>query len=66
MPSAIDFVSLFIVALAVATIGWGMTVLASRIEHDRHERHASQFGEHEIVLPPLPSWARLVSSWLTL
>ena len=66
MPFLIDFASLFIVALAVAFIGWGMMVLASRIEHERQERHADKFGEHEPVLPPLPSWARLVSSWLTL
>jgi hypothetical protein len=61
-----DFASLFIAALAVAFIGWAMMVLASRIEHERQERHAGKFGEHETALPPLPSWARLVSSWLTL
>jgi len=56
---------LFLVGLAAALIGWGIMVLASRIEHERRERHASKFGD-ESALPPLPSWARLVSSWLTL
>ena len=55
-------VPLFIVGVASAAIGWAMMVLASRIEHDRQERHTESFGEHEP--PPLPSWARLVSSWL--
>ena len=43
MPSLIDFASLFIVALAVAFIGWGMMVLAARIEHERQERHVSLY-----------------------
>ena len=63
MPSVMDFVSVFIVALAIAFIGWAMMALASRIEHDRQERHTERYGE-ELVRPPLPSWARLVSSWL--
>jgi hypothetical protein len=57
-------VPLFFVGLAGALIGWAMMVLASRIERDRQERHADKFGEHEPAPPPLPSWARLVSSWL--
>ena len=57
-------VPLFIVGVASALIGWAMMVLASRIEHDRQERHTESFGEHEPTPPPLPSWARLVSSWL--
>ena len=64
MPSVMDFASLFIVALALAFIGWAMMVLASRIEHDRQECHIERFGEHEPAPPALPSWARLVSSWL--
>ena len=64
MPSVMDFASLFIVALALAFIGWAMMVLASRIEHDRQECHTERFGEHEPAPPALPSWARLVSSWL--
>jgi hypothetical protein len=55
---------LFIVGFAGALIGWAMMVLAARIEHDRQERHAGKFGRHELTLPPMPSWARLVSSWL--
>ena len=55
---------LFIVGFAGALIGWAMMVLASRIEHDRQERHAGKFGEYEPALPSMPSWARLVSSWL--
>jgi hypothetical protein len=58
---------LFIVGLASALLGWAMMVLSSRIEHDRQERHASQFGEHEpAAAAPLPSWVRLASSWLML
>jgi len=57
-------VPLFIVGPAGPLIGWAMMVLASRIEHDRQERHTGRFGEHEHTPPPLPSWARLVSSWL--
>jgi hypothetical protein len=41
-----------------------MMVLASQIEHERQERHADKFGEHNPAPPPLPSWARLASSWL--
>ena len=55
---------LFIVGLAGALIGWAMMVLASQIEHERQERHADKFGEHNPAPPPLPSWARLASSWL--
>jgi hypothetical protein len=55
--------SLFLVGLAAALIGWGIMALASRIEHERRERHASKFGD-EPARPPLPSWARLMSSWL--
>jgi hypothetical protein len=55
---------LFIVGFAGALIGWAMMVLAARIEHDRQERHAGKFGKDEPTLPPMPSWARLVSSWL--
>jgi hypothetical protein len=44
MPRAIDFASLFIIALAVAYVGWVAVALASRVE--RQERHAGRFGEH--------------------
>ena len=64
MFSVMDFASLFISALAVAFIGWAMMVLASRIEHERQERHADKFGEHNPAPPPLPSWVRLAGSWL--
>jgi hypothetical protein len=44
MPRAIDFASLFIIALAVAYVGWVPVALASRVE--RQERRAGRFGEH--------------------
>jgi hypothetical protein len=40
-------VPFFIVAFGCALIGWAMMVFASRIEHERQERHADKFGEHE-------------------
>jgi hypothetical protein len=53
MPPVIDFASLFIVAFTCAVIGWAMMVVASRIEHERQERHADKFGKHEPSPPPL-------------
>jgi hypothetical protein len=43
MPRAID-TSLFIIAPAVANVGWVAEVLASRVE--RQERRAGRLGEH--------------------
>ena len=58
-------VPLFIAGLVGGPLGWAVMDLASRIEHDRQERHAGKFGEHEPALPPLLSSARLASSRLT-
>ena len=63
MGQITSILCLFLVGPAAALFGWGIMVLASRIEHERRERHASKYGDAP-ALRPLPSWARLASSWL--
>lgn len=53
--------ALFVVGLAGALLGWGLIVIASRMERERQERHGARFGEPQ---RPLPQWAQIVRSWL--
>lgn len=41
-----DIVSLVVVGVSFALIGWGMVVFSSQIERGRQERHNERFGEH--------------------
>jgi hypothetical protein len=39
-----EFLLLFLVGLSSALVGWGIVVIASRIERERQERHAKRYG----------------------
>jgi hypothetical protein len=58
------YVPLFVLGFAVALFGWGVLVIASRIEHDRRRRHADKFGDERSVYGPLPAWAQYLRPWL--
>jgi hypothetical protein len=36
-----EFFLFFLVSLSAAGLGWGMVVVASRMEHERQERYAA-------------------------
>jgi len=51
-----EFFLFFLVSLSAACLGWGMVVVASRIEHERQERYAERYGKKgPAVSPPKPS-----------
>jgi hypothetical protein len=41
-----DIVSLFVVGISVALVGFGMVYLSAKFESEREERRAKRFGEH--------------------
>src|SRR5262249_12367016 len=59
-----EFFLFFLVSLSAACLGWGMVVVASRIEHERQERYAERYGKRGRPVPvrqpaefnPSPSW----------
>ena len=51
-----EFFLFFLVSLGVAGVGWGIVVIASRIEHERQERYAERYGKKGLPVPfPKPS-----------
>ena len=51
-----EFFLFFLVSLTTAFLGWGMVVVASRIEHERQERYAERYGKKGLPVPmPKPS-----------
>ena len=62
-----EFVLFFVVSLSAAGLGWGMVVLASRIEHERQERYAERYGKKKgLPVPmPKPSDVKAPSPWPT-
>jgi len=55
----------FLVSLSAAGAGWGMVVVASRIENERQERYAERYGGKKgpTVPPPKPSDVKPSPSW---
>ena len=54
----------FLVSLSAAFLGWGMVVIASRIEHERQERYAERYGKKGLPVPvPKPSDVKPPSPW---
>jgi hypothetical protein len=60
-----EFFLFFLVSLSAAFLGWGMVVIASRIERERQERYAERYGKKGLPVPvpkpsdvkaPSPSW----------
>ena len=46
----------FLISLSAACLGWGMGVVASRIEHERQERYAERYGKKGLAVPvPKPA-----------
>ena len=45
--------STFIAGLGCALFGWALVVISSRIERERQQRHADEFGEHMSPLTPV-------------
>jgi hypothetical protein len=59
-----EFFLFFVISLSAALGGWGIVVLASRIEHDRQERHAERYGRKGLPVPvPKPSEVKGPSPW---
>jgi hypothetical protein len=58
-----EFVLFFLVSLSAACLGWGVVVLASRIEHQRQERYGERYGKKGPT-PPKPSDVKPSPSWL--
>jgi hypothetical protein len=51
-----EFFLFFLISLSTALLGWGIVVIASRIEHERHERYAERYGKKGPAVPlPKPS-----------
>jgi hypothetical protein len=51
-----EFFLFFLVSLSAAGVGWGVMVVASRIEHERQERYAERYGKKDPAVPlPKPS-----------
>jgi hypothetical protein len=61
-----EFFFFFLVSLSAACVGWGMVVVASRIEHERQERYAERYGQKgsAAVSQPKPSDVKPSPSWL--
>jgi hypothetical protein len=59
-----EFFLFFLVSLSAAGVGWGIVVVASRIEHERQERYAERYGKKgsAAVPPPKPSEVKAPSS----
>jgi hypothetical protein len=59
-----DFLLFFLVSLSTTAAGWGIMVVASRIEHDRQERYTERYGnKRSAVPPPKPSQVTAPSPW---
>jgi hypothetical protein len=59
-----EFFLFFLISLSAACLGWGMVVVASRIEHERQERHAERYGKKGLAVPvPKPSEVTVPSPW---
>jgi hypothetical protein len=59
-----EFVVFFFVSLSAAFVGWGMMVAASRIKHQREERHPERQGNKDPGLSlPKPSEVTAPSPW---
>ena len=59
-----EFVLFFVVSLSAAFLGWGMVVIASRIERERQERYAERYGKKGLAVPvPKPSEVKAPSPW---
>ena len=56
--------STFIAGLGCALFGWALVVISSRIERERQQRHADEFGEHMSPLTRSPPWIQFARSWL--
>jgi hypothetical protein len=50
-----EFFLFFLVSLSTADVGWGMVVLASRIENERQERYATAEAVRRETIPSWPS-----------
>ena len=59
-----EFFLFFLVSLSAACLGWGMVVVASRIEHERQERYAERHGNKGLAVPvPKPADVKPSPSW---
>ena len=59
-----EFFVFFLVSLSAACLGWGIVVVASRIEHERQERYAERYGRKGPGVPlPKPSDVKPSPSW---
>ena len=56
--------STFIAGLGCALFEWALVVISSRIERERQQRHADEFGEHMSPLTRSPPWLQFARSWL--
>jgi hypothetical protein len=67
VPTIGEFFLFFLVSLSAACLGWGMVVVASRIEHERQERYAERHGKKKGLPVPLPkpSDVKAPSPWPT-
>jgi hypothetical protein len=54
------FLVFFLVSLSAALIGWGIVVIASRIEHQRQERYLTRHGTDTVPRRAKPSRAGCV------
>ena len=62
--SIAEFFLFSLVSLSTAGIGWGMLVVASRIEHERQERHSERYGKKGPAMPlPKPSDVKPSPLW---
>jgi hypothetical protein len=61
-----DFFPFFLISLSAALGGWGIVVVASRIEQERQERYAERYGTKRPAVPtPKPSDVKPSPSWPT-
>jgi hypothetical protein len=60
-----EFFLFLLVSLSAALGGWGIVVVASRIEHERQERYAERYGGKQGPPVPLPkpSEVKAPSPW---
>jgi hypothetical protein len=46
-----EFFPFFLISLSAALGGWGIVVVASRIEQERQERYAERYGKKGLAVP---------------
>jgi hypothetical protein len=60
-----EFFLFFLVSLSAAFLGWGMVVIASRIERERQERYAERYGKKGLAVSvPKPSDVKPSPTWI--